>query len=142
MFIMGKTTNYQNGKIYKVVDNSYEMCYIGSTIDTLNNRFTGHKKHYREYLNCKRGHVTVFNIFDRFGYENCKIELIELYPCESKMELHAREGSYQKQMDCVNKFISGRTSKEYHQDNKEIQHHGSKLYYEKSKDKVLERQRN
>ena len=31
---MVKTKNYQNGKIYKIIDKAYETCYIGSTIDT------------------------------------------------------------------------------------------------------------
>ena len=57
---MVKTKNYQNGKIYKIIDKAYETCYIGSTIDTLNNRWTGHKKHYKEFLNQKHGHVSVF----------------------------------------------------------------------------------
>ena len=41
VFSMVKTKNYQNGKIYQVVDIAYEQCYFGSTIDTLPNRFKG-----------------------------------------------------------------------------------------------------
>jgi hypothetical protein len=36
--------------------------------------------------------VSVYVIFDEFGVENRKIELVELFPCASKMELERKEG--------------------------------------------------
>ena len=47
VFSMVQTKNYQNGKIYQVVDIAYEQCYFDSTIDTLPNRFKGHKTAYQ-----------------------------------------------------------------------------------------------
>ena len=44
----------------------------------------------------------------------------EDYPCNSKKELDAREGEYQKNNDCVNKRVAGRTKKQHYEDNKEI----------------------
>ena len=55
---------YQNGKIYKVVDNGYNLCYYGSTCQPLTKRLSTHKKnigdiktvgrndqlHYAKYL--------------------------------------------------------------------------------------------
>ena len=68
--------------------------------------------------------ITVFNIFDEYGPDNCKIELVELYPCNSKMELEKQEGRYIKENHCVNKHIAGRTNIEYYNDNKEqVKHH-------------------
>ena len=53
----------------------------------------------------------------------CKIELVEAFPCSSKVELLKREGWYQLNNPCVNKKIAGRTIKEsnkkYYDDNKE-----------------------
>ena len=93
VFSMVKTKNYQNGKIYQVVDIAYEQCYFGSTIDTLPNRFKGHKTTYQQYLNGnKRKYTSLFDMFDKFGIENCKIELVENYVCSSIAELHKREG--------------------------------------------------
>ena len=63
--------------------------------------------------------ITVFNIFDEYGPDNCKIELVELYPCNSKIELERREGHYIKDNECVNRIIVGRTKLEYYSDNKE-----------------------
>ena len=39
-------------------------------------------------------------IFNEFGIENCKIELIENYPCQSKEELFKREGGHQSNRMC------------------------------------------
>ena len=47
--------------------------------------------------------------------EDCKIELIELCPCNSKEELLRREGDIIQSIPCVNKQIAGRTRKEYSQ---------------------------
>jgi len=51
-------------------------------------------------------------IFDRFGFENCKIELVENVPCNSKEELTKREGFYIQNNQCVNKHIAGRSNQE------------------------------
>jgi hypothetical protein len=72
-------------------------------------------KHRRDYFYNKNGNfhkITVFDLFDEFGLEKCKIELIELYPCNSKAELERREGYHQQNIDCVNRNIAGRTHKE------------------------------
>ena len=120
VFSMVKTKNYQNGTIYQVVDIAYEQCYFGSTIDTLPNRFKGHKTTYQQYLNGnKRKYTSLFDMFDKFGIENCKIELVENYVCSSIAELHKREGYYIKNNDCINKNISGRSAKERYNDNPE-----------------------
>ena len=58
-------------------------------------------------------------IFDKFGFENCKIELVENFPCNSKEELTKREGFYIQSNDCVNKHIAGRTKEEYKEQTRE-----------------------
>ena len=134
VFSMVKTKNYQNGTIYQVVDIAYEQCYFGSTIDTLPNRFKGHKKPYQHYLNGnKRKYTSLFDMFDKFGIENCKIELVENYVCSSIAELHKREGYYIKNNDCINKNISGRSAKERYNDNSEPYKEKSKNYYQNNK---------
>lgn len=116
---MVKTKNYQNGKIYQVVSSSFDMCYIGSTIDKLSNRMNSHRSKYRKYKEGKGGFISIYDMFDKYGESNCKIYLIENYPCQSQEELFAREGFHQKNNDCINKNISGRSHREYMQDNRE-----------------------
>ena len=110
------------------------MSYYGSTIQPLCKRMSEHRSKYKRYNN---GNIirmeNIFIIFNEVGVENCKIELVEIYPCENKNQLHQKEGEYIKNNECVNKNIAGRTSKEYHKEyynlNKEqIQAYHKKYY--------------
>jgi predicted GIY-YIG superfamily endonuclease len=79
--------DYSKGKIYKIVDESNGDVYIGSTINSLDLRFRTHQifKYYNK-LKC-----------------NCKIILIEDYPCNNKRELEMREQYFIDNTDCINK---------------------------------------
>ena len=120
-------TNYQNGKIYKIVDNVSDMVYVGSTCKTLQHRLKQHEAAYKSFKAGKfPNNVTVFKILENADY---KIELIENYPCTNKQELNIREGKIIKQfkndkINIVNKNIAGQTPKEYddqyYQSNKQI----------------------
>jgi len=70
---------------------------------------TKHRVHYKLFGEGKFARVTVFDVFDTHGVENCKIELVEEFPCESKEQLNKREGYYIQNNECVNKNIPGRT---------------------------------
>jgi len=130
--------DYKNGKIYKIVDNAYTKMYIGSTTQPLYKRFSKHKKDYTSWKNNNRGKITVFDIFEEFGFDNCKIELIEECPCENKIQLHRKEGEYIKNNNCVNRCIAGRTYKEYCESNKDKEHERKKKYREANKNKIAE----
>ena len=127
------------GKIYKIVDISYNKCYYGSTVQELSSRMTGHRQSYKRFKNGKGGLVMTYNIFDEFGVDNCKIELAELFPCNSKSELEAREGFHIKNNECVNKFIAGRSVRQYHIDHKEIIAEQKKKYYQNNKNSMIAR---
>ena len=95
---------YENGKIYKITDVGYNKCYIGSTCESLSKRMERHRKQYKEYIKGRmKKKTTAIDIFNEFGIENCTIELIENYPCQSKEELFKREGGHIKATECVNR---------------------------------------
>ena len=128
--------NYQNGKIYKIEDVGGNLCYIGSTTKKLlSNRMATHRGDYKKWL-AGGNKITVMDIFETYGIENCRIILIELYPCNSKDELHKQEAHYIKMIDCVNKYIPGRTQAEYYQDHKEQYKEKSKQHREQNKDEI------
>ena len=108
--------NYSNSKIYKIQCRNKEgEIYIGSTTKQyLSQRMDNHHSAYRFW---KKGGKTnkckSFDIFDLYGVENCEIELIENFVCESKDQLRAREGYHIQSIKCVNKCIAGQTKKEY-----------------------------
>ena len=117
---MGENENmYQNGKIYKIIDSGYNACYYGSTVQSLSKRLSTHKKDYGKYCEGKKRFSTIFSMFDEYEPDNCKIELVELFPCNSKMELHKKEGEYIRNNECVNKYIPGRSAEERKADNLE-----------------------
>ena len=65
-----------------------------------------------------------------------KIELVELYPCASKMELERKEGEYIKSNECVNKALMGRTRKEWRTDNTNHIKEQKKQYYVTNKERL------
>ena len=132
---------YNNAKIYKIIDNNYTKCYIGSTCESLSQRMARHRQHYKYYLttNPKKS-MTSFYLFDEMGIDNCKIELIENFPCNNKEELLKREGYHIQNNECVNRCVAGRTAKEYKEYynpmNTEKIKEGLHKWYEKNKEKV------
>ena len=78
-----------------------------------------HRTSYRRCANGSKGFCTSFLLFDKFGLDNCKIELVEVFPCNSKEELRKREGYWIKHEECVNKVVAGRTYIEYYNENKD-----------------------
>lgn len=120
-----KPVEYKNGKIYKLVSCENEKCYIGSTaVVNLDKRL---KQHFNAYTKYKKNNGSYLTSFEIMKYEDCKIILLEEYPCDTEDELKQREGQWIKCENCVNKMISGRNKKEYYQDRKKY----LKTYYKK-----------
>jgi hypothetical protein len=131
---------YKKSKIYKIVDVGYNEQYFGSTVVELSTRMSRHRAKYKETKQTKSAYsCTAFLIFDKYGVENCKIELVEHYPCESKEELRKREGHWMKQEPCVNKRMAGRTKPEYYLEHKERIQEYRKQYKQEHKDDITER---
>jgi hypothetical protein len=127
--------NYQNKKIYKITSFQTNKIYIGSTAQPkLCSRMSQHKNKYNNYLNGIYAYMTSFELLK---YTDAKIELIELYPYNSKNELIAREAYWMRQLDCVNKVISGRTNEQYREENKEKILKKKKQYYLNNKNNIL-----
>lgn len=105
--------NYDNGKIYKIIDNTNGKIYIGSSTQTLTRRLTGHKGHYKRYLNNTARYCKSFSILVNKDY---RIILICNYPCNNIDELHKKEQEYIDCYDCINTqkaFQSRENRKEY-----------------------------
>ena len=115
---MDINNKYHNSKIYQITDVGYNKCYIGSTAEKLSQRMAHHRKGYNKFLNGEGWHIRSYDLFNEYGIENCKIELIEYYKCDTVQELRRKEGEHIKNNECVNKRVEGRTDKEYYVDNK------------------------
>ena len=130
--------DYQEGKIYKIWDNSFSKCYIGSTCESLSKRMTKHRDKCKSYLKGRYGFTTSFSLFNEFGCKNYKIELLELFPCNSKAELEAREGHHIRNTECGNRIQCGRTSKQYYLDTIDYHKKLGKEWREKNRELKIE----
>ena len=127
--------NYQNSKIYRLVNDELNLTYYGSTTQSLSKRLNGHNETNNK---CKSKLLYVNN------YKPI-IVLVENYPCSSKEELLKRERYYIENNECVNgvvpyiskiEYIEKR--KKYYQDNREEKIEKVKQYKLKNKEKFLE----
>jgi hypothetical protein len=135
--------DYQNGRIYKIIDLDTNECYIGSTVLALSQRLAQHVVSYKRYLKGKGNKITSFKIIANGDYD---IVLNELFPCNSKEELHARESHYCQSIQCVNKnknqgliyALGGQKEyyKQYMKDNKEQLTEQNKQYREANKEHI------
>ena len=122
--------NYKNGKIYKIeriCEHDEGDVYIGSTTKQyLSQRMTAHRANYKSFKIGKYHKIMTYDLFDKYGIENCDIILLESVEANSKDELHTREAHYIKTIKCVNRNVPTRTAeerkeikKDYNKDNKE-----------------------
>ena len=81
--------NYNNGKIYKLVNSVDNEIYIGSTCDSLSKRKYQHKA-----MAVKRPNIRVYQHLNTIGWENVRIILIESVQAFNKDQLRAREQHY------------------------------------------------
>ena len=137
--------DYQKAKIYKIVDNTTDNIYVGSTCEpTLARRLAKHVASYKSHLNETYHYVSSFEIIKNGDYD---IILIENFPCNTKDELFARERYWTNELICVNKCRNQglqlelgqkEYKKEYYQENKMNIIIKSKKYYEDNLDKITE----
>ena len=86
---------------------------INSTTEKRCQRIARHRRDYKPYLNNtipQKHHPNSMKSFDEFGVENCKIVLIEEYPCQNRKQLEKTEGEcVENDKSRLNSCILGRT---------------------------------
>lgn len=97
--------DYSLGKVYIIRSPNTEKVYIGSTIQTLSKRFSGH-------IASKNNTCSKIVIEHGDAY----IELLENVPCQTKEQLLKREGELIRSTEnCINRCKRvGQTRKEQH----------------------------
>ena len=79
---------YTNGKIYTIRNRcDTSKVYVGSTIESLGQRYSKHKHDCRYYNN----RVSLYKHIDNNDWNDWFISLFEEYPCRNKKELERRE---------------------------------------------------
>ena len=89
--------DYNKAQIYKIVSPNHEKVYYGSTVKTLNDRFSNHKSELR----CSSKEI--------INAGNADIKHVEWFPCDNKHALEDREAYFilNNWDDCVNKTVPG-----------------------------------
>jgi len=101
--------NYQNGKIYKLIDYTNDNIYIGSTTQTLSRRKSKHitdSKNYGKKYNNKLVKYSSHSIIQNGNFD---IILLQSFPCKNKDELRMKEQEYIENNICINSQRSYRT---------------------------------
>ena len=112
---MPNTGNYSYGKIYRLISDQTDDIYIGSTSQRwLSSRLSLHRSHYKKWLD---GGAAFTPSFEILKFDDCRIVLIENYPCCDRYELESRERYHIENTKCVNKHVPTRTQKEYYKQN-------------------------
>ena len=124
------------GFVYLIRSNQTDDVYYGSTIQILCKRLAEHRSSYKKCDNKK-----YMSSFELMKYEDAYIELVEIVEFQDKKELHAREGFYIRNNNCVNKKIMGRTKAEYTIDMRDVKREYDKQYCVDNKDKIKERKK-
>lgn len=113
-------------KIYEIRCNETDEVYIGKTIQTLKERLNKHRFN-NNTTNSKQ-------IILRGDYIMSQID-----ECDTEEVSILLEAYYIRNTDnCVNRFVPGRTKKEYYEENKDKILEYAKEYREVHKDKILE----
>jgi hypothetical protein len=91
---------FRSGKIYKIqCKDDDTLTYIGSTINSLNERFGHHKGDSKTFPN----RLFYKNVLQRKNkWDDWFIELVEYYPCNSEEELIEREELHIAKMGTLN----------------------------------------
>jgi len=152
--------NYSEGKIYKIIAETTEdfLPYVGSSTQKLSKRMSQHRDNYKLFLEGKdRIRSKACDLFQKFGVKNCRIVLIENFPCKTIEELVCRERYWYDNIKNCNAQKPQRTieelvnyikeycaknkekKKEYNQKNKEQIAERSKEYYQTHKEQIAEK---
>jgi hypothetical protein len=133
---------YQNSKIYKIYSDLGDKVYIGCTTKQyLSQRMAKHKYDFTYYKKKREdtGFAFVYSylLFDEYGVDNCKIELLETYPCNSIDEIRKREAHYIKTIPNINNYHNW--TPERIEDKKQKEKKQAKELYDKNKTKLMEK---
>ena len=90
------TPDYSKACIYKIWSHLTDRVYIGSTCD-MTKRWSQHKLGYKCWKDGRKDLTYSYLLFDSVGVENCKIEWLHDFPCETKKQLNKEEGRIQRQ---------------------------------------------
>jgi hypothetical protein len=126
------------GKVYVIYSESSGLAYYGSTIQTLEERFSGHESAKRCFEKGTHHYCYSFKVLD---CGDAKIELMKEIEYDFDYELKDMEALYIKNYPCVNHNIPNRTMAEWYQDNREAVSKQHKQHYFDNQEAILKQKK-
>ena len=83
-----KYNTYKDAKLYRIVNSVDEKVYIGWTNESIGVRWSKHKYAFK---NSVGRHKLLHNHMVKLGIDKFRIELLELWPCKGRHQIHKRE---------------------------------------------------
>jgi len=120
--------------IYKLVSDSTEDCYVGSTKLDLKTRLSCHKSAYNRYKDGNNHYISAYDIL-----ANDDVEIVLIETVDEVKNVFMRERYHIDVNQSVNRNKPARTPKQYYVDNKERISLQKKVYYVKNREKIKER---
>lgn len=133
------------GRIYKIISTQGNDCYVGSTFNTVRDRFKEHKRGYIKWKNGKTGKCSVYNMFNDYDISNCKCILIKEYEVVDKRHLEVYETLWIKKLKSINKLepcggiLKKEQDKQYAENNRERHRERGRIYRENNKEKIKDK---
>lgn len=129
------------GRIYKIVCTQSDHCYVGSTFNTIRDRFHGHKGAYATWLKDEStAKCSIYPYFKQFGVANFRMILIKEYEVVDRTHLEVYEALWISKLTCVNKnvpfFLKPLYNKQYREDNRERIVAQKQRHYELNKERL------
>jgi len=119
------------GRVYKISSPLGNEVYVGSTIQSLRQRFWNHKSNSNP--------TSSRELFDKYGIENCYIELIKEYIVCDKQHLKMYESLWILKCKAINERIPFRikflSDKKYREEHKEY----NQQWRQEHKEEIKER---
>ena len=127
--------DYSKSKIYRIVSDQTNEVYIGSTIQTLEARYSKHKHDLKRDRYCAS--------VELLKHGDARIELIRDFPCNSERELAKEETNHM--LACPNPVVNhnraSRTKAEWREDNRDQLIEYNKQRYEANREQILEQKK-
>ncbi|DBA05248.1 TPA: hypothetical protein N0F65_007410 [Lagenidium giganteum] len=121
------------GRVYKIICTQSDHVYVGSTFNTVRDRFHAHKGDYKSWLKGKHSEIAIYPFFK------------QEYEVVDRTHLEAYEQLWISKLTCVNKTnpirIAKLSQKSYYEENEETIKEKGKTYREKNKDTISARDR-
>lgn len=130
------------GRIYKIIAINGHESYVGSTFNTIRDRFRKHQITYKRWKEGKYGNCSVFQLFEKYGPENCRSILIKEYEVEDRAHLEVYETLWIKKLKSINtrepcgRILKVMSKKKYRQNNSDKIKEQRKAYIAKNKELV------